>query len=296
LVLIPARDGRLIEPESYVCYRSTESIEINGILEKEPWQNAKWTRPFIDIEGDDVRPSPRFETKAKILWDNDYLYVAAYLEEPDIWGTLTGRDSVIYNDNDFEVFVKPLPRISSYVEFEFNVLNTPWDLYLDRPYYQGGQADISWDCKGLKHAVRIEGTLNWPLDVDRCWTIEIAIPWKGLGKVGVKGAPRPGDQWRMNLSRVEWERQLIGKYCDNWTWSCQSEINMHIPDFWGFVQFSDIVAGEGEEEFMEKSYVVKPWWEGFDSTKIPRPPDRSYLKKGKMRAWEEKRLKTSTAK
>ena len=54
-------------------------------------------------------PSPRFRTRVKMLWDDNYLYIAAELEEPNVAAKLTERDSVIFHDNDFEVFIKPLP-------------------------------------------------------------------------------------------------------------------------------------------------------------------------------------------
>jgi len=293
MVSIPARDGRWVKPGSYVCYKAAGTIDVDGKLNEPSWKRASWTGNFIDIEGNDVRPVPRFGTKAMMLWDDECLHVAADLEEPDVWGTLTKRDSVICDDNDFEVFIKPFEDSPSYFEFEFNALNTVWDLFLNKAYYQGGTADISWDCKGLKHAVQVDGTLNWPLDIDRGWTIEISIPWTGLDKLGINKPPKSGDQWRVNFSRVEWERQLVGKYCDNWTWSNMSEINMHIPDYWGIVQFSDIVVGTGEEAFVEKPRIVKPWWESFDPSRLPPAPDRSYLQRGRMRYWEEMKLKAS---
>ena len=42
---------------------------------------------------------------------------------------------------------------------------------------------------------------------------------------------------------------MEGSRCDNWVWSPQGEINMHIPEMWGQVQFSQITVGCGEEEF-----------------------------------------------
>ena len=30
-----------------------------------------------------------------MLWDDDYFYFGADMEEPHVWGTLTKRDSVI---------------------------------------------------------------------------------------------------------------------------------------------------------------------------------------------------------
>jgi len=277
----------MIAPESYICYRAAGPIAIDGKLNDPSWKRAAWTKPFVDIEGNDVRPVPRFTTRAMMLWDDDYLYVAADLEEPDVWGTLTRRDSRIYDDNDFEIFIKPSEEMPCYFEFEMNALNTIWDLFLDRPYYLGGKADSSWDCDGLRHATQVDGTLNWQLDVDRGWTLEVAIPWAGLKRGGVEEHPRAREQWRINFSRVEYTRELVGKHCDNWTWTCQSEVNMHIPAFWGLVQFSDAVAGEGQDRVAERMEVARPWWEGLDLTRLAPAPDRDYLKQGKMSLWEQ---------
>jgi hypothetical protein len=287
LVLVPARDGRLIEPEKYVCYRAAGPLTVDGRINEPSWKRAPWTRCFVDIEGNDVRPEPRFATRVAMLWDDECLYVAADLEEPDVWGTHTKRDSRIYDDNDFEIFLKPFENRLCYCEFEMNALNTIWDLFLDKPYYMGGTADSSWDCPGLRHAVQIDGTLNWPLDVDSGWSLEVAIPWSGLTRAGVLAPPKPGDQWRANFSRVEYKRELVGRYCDNWVWSCQSEINMHIPAFWGFVQFSGKTVGTGEDKFEEPAIQQRRWWEGIDEHRLPKPPDRSYLKRGRMTSWEE---------
>ena len=98
-------------------------IHIDGRLDDPAWKRAEWTPDFVDIEGS-VKPLPRYGTRAKMLWDDKYLYIAAELEEPNVKATLTQHDSVIFHDNDFEVFIKPLPATESYYEFEINALNT----------------------------------------------------------------------------------------------------------------------------------------------------------------------------
>src|SRR5690242_3316158 len=88
----------LMAPKEYVCYRSGEALSIDGKLNEPSWRNAPETDAFVDIEGD-VRPRPAFMTRARMLWDDQYFYVGAELEEPHVWGTLTKRDSVIFHDN-----------------------------------------------------------------------------------------------------------------------------------------------------------------------------------------------------
>ncbi len=244
-------------PSHYVCYRVDQPLKIDGVLDEAVWQQATWTDDFVDIEGH-LKPLPRLRTRVKMLWDEAFFYIAAELQEPDIWGTLTERDAVIYYDNDFEVFIDPNGDTHEYYEFEINALGTEWDLFLVKPYRDGGPALNGWDIAGLQSAVSLDGTINNPSDRDVGWSIEIAIPWRALKECAHKESPPlTGDIWRVNFSRVQWQLELEdGQYKkktnpatgeslreDNWVWSAQGLIRMHYPEMWGFVQFADAVAG-----------------------------------------------------
>jgi hypothetical protein len=242
---------RPIVPHGYVCYHAERPIQIDGKLDDPAWQNAPWTEDFQDIEGSS-KPKPTWRTHAKMLWDRDYFYVAAELEEPHVWGTVTQRDAVIFQDNDFEVFIDPDGDNHEYYEFEMNALNTVWDLFLRKPYKDGGPALNNWDIAGLKTGVHVNGTINDASDRDRSWTLEIAFPWKALREYAHRPAPpREGDQWRVNFSRVEWDIDIIGgKYQKvpnhpehNWIWSPQGIIDMHRPERWAYVQFTSRQPG-----------------------------------------------------
>jgi hypothetical protein len=251
------------DPETYVCYRTGTPLNIDGKIDEDAWRKAPWTRDFQDIEGD-KKPKPRFRTRAKMLWDDAYFYVAAEMEEPHVWGTLTKRDSVIFYDNDFEIFIDPDGDTHEYYELEINALNTVWDLFLSKPYRDGCRPMFFWDMRGLKTAVSVQGTLNDPEHEDWGWSVEFALPWAVLKEFAREGKPpSPGDQWRVDFSRVEWRIKIEdGQYKkvedpktgkplpeDNWVWSPQGVVNMHRPETWGFVQFSAIEAGAGVEPF-----------------------------------------------
>ncbi|MBA4312003.1 MAG: carbohydrate-binding family 9-like protein [Chlorobiaceae bacterium] len=262
-----------LSPKSYICYKSSSIITIDGNMDEPSWRQAVWTDHFIDIEGS-AKPIPRFHTRVKMLWDEKYFYIAAELEETDIWATLTERDAVIFHDNDFEVFIDPDGDTHQYYEFELNALNTVWDLFLTKPYRDDGTAVNAWDIKGLKSAVSINGSLNNPADKDKGWMVEAAFPWDVLKECAHKNAPpKNGDQWRVNFSRVEWKVEMKnGKYQksidtktgktfpeDNWVWSPQGLINMHYPELWGFVQFSNKVVGTGTDQFIFQSEENAKW-------------------------------------
>ncbi|MCA9300672.1 MAG: carbohydrate-binding family 9-like protein [Phycisphaerales bacterium] len=229
-------------PRTYICQYVETPPVIDG--RANDWSGLPWTEEFIDIEGTDVPP---LRTRAKMCWDDEAIYFMAEMVEPHLWATYTERDSVIFHENDFEVFLNPSGDSHTYYEFEMNALNTVWDLLLRRPYKDGGSADNDWTIKGLRTAVHLDGTLNDPSDVDRGWTVEIAMPFKAFDiHTDTPGAPNPGDQWRINFSRVEWDLEVVdGVYRKikdrpehNWVWSPQYVINMHKPEHWGYVQFS----------------------------------------------------------
>jgi len=249
-------------PKNYVCYRANTPLSIDGFATESCWTKAEWTADFADIEGD-KKPIPRFRTRAKMLWDNDNLYVFAELYEPNIWANLKQRDTVIFYDNDFEVFIDPDGDTHRYYEYEMNALNTQWDLLLTKPYRDGGLPLTSWNFDAVRSAVSIAGTLNNPSDKDTCWRVEIAFPLKSFTDSSVVLPVKPGTQWRINFSRVEWQTladngrsiKVINPQTqkplseDNWVWSPQGVVNMHCPETWGYIQFSDHVAGTQSEKF-----------------------------------------------
>ena len=243
-----------ITPRAYLCRYTPEPPRIDGRLDDAAWADAEWSEPFVDIEGD-RRAAPRFETRVAMRWDDEHLYIAARLEEPHVWGTLTERNSVLFQDNDFEVFIDPDGDNHNYYELEINALNTIWELTMQKPYRDGGPAVSPTNIEGLQSAVHVEGTLNDPRDVDSGWTVELAIPWSGLAPYSpIDVPPAEGEQWRMNFSRVEWEHALVdgSTYAklpnvpeQNWVWSPQGVVDMHRPERWGYVQFTRSHSGKG---------------------------------------------------
>jgi hypothetical protein len=259
-------------PKGYVCYHTTTPVIPDGVLDEKSWASVPWTDYFVDIEGP-TKPAPRYKTRAKLLWDDSNLYIAAELEEPDVWATLRQRDTVIFIDNDFEVFIDPDGDTHAYYELEVNAFGTAWDLFLLKPYRDGGPSITGWNIAGLKIGTHIDGTINNPNNVDKGWTVEIQIPLLALKEGNGGNLPKAGDQWRIDFSRVEWRViKENGKYKketdpktgkpfpeDNWVWSPQGQINMHMPEMWGFLQFSSIESGAGTEAFIPDKDLELKW-------------------------------------
>lgn len=262
-------------PKHYVCYRTNNDLIIDGKISEEDWKKAEWTDYFVDIEGD-LKPEPTYKTRVKMLWDDEYFYFAAKLEEPDIWAKLKQRDAVIYYDNDFEIFLDPDGDTHNYYEYEVNAFGTEWDLFIRKPYRDESNVAINaWDIKGLQTGIDIKGTINNPSDKDSSWSVEVAIPFEVLKEVAfnLDDIPKNGDQWKVNFSRVQWDMKVEnGDYIKktdkngktlpehNWVWSPQGIIAMHYPEMWGIVQFSENLVGSTKVEFIEKKDENAKWF------------------------------------
>jgi hypothetical protein len=243
-------DSEIVAPKNYVVYKTSTPLTIDGKADEKDWKQAKFTSNFIDIEGVKV---PSQQTNVKMLWDDDFLYVYAKLNEEHIWGDIKVRDQVIFYNNDFEVFISPSNDTHNYGEIEINALGTVWDLVLNKPYNVGGKPKNRWNLNDLKSAVSINGTLNDPNDIDKYWSVEMAIPLSAFAefKNRPKVKPKDGEQWRINFSRVQWDHDIIDREYSrkmknnkflpeyNWVWSNQGAINMHLPENWGYIHFTN---------------------------------------------------------
>jgi len=254
-------------PKTYVCHKADKLILVDGKLNDDAWSNVQWTDSFVDIEGS-LKPDPFYDTKAKMTWDDNYFYFGAYLEDPHVWASITARDAVVYKDNDFEIFLDPDGDTHNYYELEVNAFETEWDLILLKPYHDAdGVALDSWDIPGLISKVHVDGTINDPSDMDKGWSVEIAIPWRSLiGNFRSKTPPKEGETWKVNFSRVHWDTEIKdGEYVKtdtpefNWVWSPQGHIYMHFPHFWGLVQFSEKAPGSEKIQFLDNGMDRMRW-------------------------------------
>jgi len=268
-------ENLFLPARNYVVYQTTDSITIDGKADEPSWNQAVWTEGFVDIEGP-LKPKPTYQTRVKMLWDKNDLYLLAELEEPQIWCYYSQHDQIVYHENDFEVFIDPDGDACNYFEFELNAANTLFDLFLPKPYRDGGKALLTWDAKGFKSAVSIDGTLNNPTDWDKKWILEMAIPFESLKMETETGVPTDGAIWKINFSRVEWQTTIVdGRYQkkkdektglvlseNNWVWNATGEINMHTPERWGMLQFSTqrVDAKKVKFQIPEEEELKKNLW------------------------------------
>lgn len=254
-----------------LCRFTSDPPEINGRVDQPPWDRAAWSPRFADI----VSGAPGWwDTRAAALWDDNALYVAFRVEEPFLRASLTERDSLIFQENDVELFID---GGHCYYELEINALGTLYEVFfvwrdsplLAQPGYDprrrdavtfGGDYDrrpatfwrgthprglrwafLDWDFPGLRSAVHLDGTLNDDSDVDRGWSVTLALPWAGMRDLADGRAlpPAPGDEWRMFFSRFQ-KVEAGGREIEPhpaWAWTPHGVYDSHLPERFTRVRF-----------------------------------------------------------
>ena len=255
----------------YPCYRTNTPIIVDGQLNSPSWNKVPWSEPLVDI----ITGKKTFlETRVKLLWDNQYLYIGFKNEEPFVRASFTENGSHLWEENDVEVFIA---GDNAYYELELNALNTIyevlwiWDDALGKA--EGEFASEEWNpqvrktkklthfmpsihprgdrtgyfdysLSGLKHAVYVDGELNGLKGKDKSWKVELALPWKSLSVLadGRSIPPQNGDIWRIDCSRFQ-HFDKNGKRMETevgWTWNKHGYWYSHMPESFTRVKFSTV--------------------------------------------------------
>jgi hypothetical protein len=212
----------------YVVHRARTPIEVDGILAEPDWDRAERAGPLVrSLDG----KAGVEQTVARLLWDDENLYVAFQVEDANVSTPFTRDDEPLYRSNVVEIFLNPSGDLARYDEIEI----APSNALFDASFTGRRQGmDLSWSSRA-RHAVHVNGTLNDPRDVDRGWTAELAIPFAAL--TGMP-APRPrrGDKWRFNLYRL---RQYPGQPGEGQAYSPPMVGDFHALDRFATLRFDD---------------------------------------------------------
>jgi hypothetical protein len=91
----------------YECKFTEDAIAIDGTLDDAAWKDATTIENFsMPWLGKDNKPATK-ATRAKILWDRENLYISADLDDADLYADVTEHDGQIWDNDVFEVFLKP---------------------------------------------------------------------------------------------------------------------------------------------------------------------------------------------
>jgi len=258
------------------------AIKIDGKLDEKEWKDAASTGDFVrTMDGVSVADQ---KTQAKVLWDDKNLYVAFNCEDKDVWATMDKHDDKLWTQEAVELFIDADGDGKTYVELQVNPKNATFDSYL--PEYRKGQND--WNSK-MKTAVKVDGTLDKRDDVDKGWTVEMAIPLEdamGKEKTMKNVPPKVGTEWRVNFFRLD---MPAGHPQVGTGWSAPMVGDFHALDRFGSLIFGDekgqapLASGKPESKPAEPAKTEAP------APKPAQAPAKAEAPKPPAKAENEKR-------
>jgi len=150
---------------------ATGTIQIDGKLNDDAWARAPIL--FLARIG---QLAPLYPATARILYDDDALYVAFESFDQDIQSNLTEHDSYVWRDGDcFELFLGPPTGKFQKIEIQINPREAVMDIGYPR---ESGSFDdnVAWNWPGATWKTSIDGTLNDDR-IDGSWRAELRLPW-----------------------------------------------------------------------------------------------------------------------
>ena len=187
--------GQNAASQEVIAKYTADPIKLDGKLDEKAWAAAPAYSLVLPLKSSSSLPESmqknigdniREKGTVKLLWDDNYLYVGAELEDSDVMNEGKDDQTHLYTTGDLiEVFLKPADE-----NYYWEIYGAPnnkktWFFYPSRGRLVF-PACAGYLPKDLHVAAAVDGTLNNWRDRDKGWTIEMAIPIKELTAYGAK--------------------------------------------------------------------------------------------------------------
>jgi glucose/arabinose dehydrogenase/mono/diheme cytochrome c family protein len=189
----------LATPGPLECRWTDVPPVIDGRADEPAWQRAALIGNFA-LPWLAGAPRAREGTQVRLLWDRTALYFHAELDDADVTAEVREHDGPLWENDVFELFLKPSPDHPGYFEFEVNPFGAILDAFFPDAESRKDRGQLRRGEFHVEAKVIIHGTLNDSSDRDRGWSVEGRIPWSDFNVAG--GRPAPGETWTVNLCRI----------------------------------------------------------------------------------------------
>lgn len=213
-------------PELHVR-RAASAPSIDGDLSE--WDDAARTEVFVGtMDGSHLSLAP----SARLMWDDDALYVAMELDDPLLRAPGQAQDDHLWEHDCVELMIDPDGDERRYLELQVSPRNVVFDTWFDT--YRAPQpfGHVAWS-SGLRSAVHARGTIDDD-EADEGYSVEIAIPWSAFVAAGRQAVPpSEGETFRLQLYVLD--ERSDGQWAVGW--SAPMVGDFHVPPRFGHVIF-----------------------------------------------------------
>lgn len=203
-------------------------FEVDGAGANPAWEKTDW----LNLQS--IQPGPAPATKAKILTSSTGIYFLVFCEDNQITCTHTSDNADLFKEDVVEVFLQPCARLPVYFEYEISPLGFELPLLVSNSG-KGFHGWLPWKNSGARatrRATTVYGGEKEPGASCSAWSAEFVIPFALLhGMVGTP--PSPGDRWKANLYRIDYDNDSSRHYA----WEPATGTNFHSTSNFGMLEF-----------------------------------------------------------
>ncbi|WP_147415853.1 carbohydrate-binding family 9-like protein [Ulvibacterium marinum] len=225
------------EQSIFEASKTNQKIVVDGKLNEEVWQRteARTLDYFYRIEQQDDEQKTTF----RMLWDEQNIYLFYQMEDKFLTVRETRRDGEPYLDDCAEIFFITAPdSLDTHFGYELNLNKASNDFIYFNRYYKGKDVVYKTFNPEFKVEITYDGTINDNSDIDKGWTMEMAIPISNFGELGEIEPIQKGTHWAILAVRQD-RNDLNGNRRSTSTLFPIYDIskNVHQANRFGLVEF-----------------------------------------------------------
>ncbi len=217
---------------AYLVKETFEPHNINSEWDKEVWAGTR-SISLKNFMGD--RPSHFPETKVKLRYDKDNVYVIFSVRDRYVKAVAKETNGKVWLDSCVEFFFSPGPDTDrGYFNFEA----TCKGVFLFQYHVNNKETDgfVSMDdCRQVKISHSLTKDVTKEITEPLNWTLEYSIPFSVLSKYMKIEQPGPGVSWRANFYKCA--DNSSHPHWLTWTLVDYPRPKFHLPQFFGRLDF-----------------------------------------------------------
>ncbi len=182
------------EQAIFKVFKTAQAITIDGKMNEKIWSNTE--ARSMDYYYNAEKPDDSQKTIFRMLWDETHLYVFFEAEDKFITARETKRDGQPYFDDCAEIFLITVPdSLDTHIGYELNLYKASNDFIYFNDLIPGKSVAMKSFNPEFAVEVTIDGTINDNSDIDKGWTMEMAIPLDNFGGLDNFHPVEEGNRW-----------------------------------------------------------------------------------------------------